>query len=329
MKLLRPVAATTAVAAAALLTACGSGSTAPSTPAPRVSTAFELPGDRVYPEGIAADSRTGATYVGSYTTGAIYRATPGAARAEVFLPAGADGRDTANGLKVDQAGRLWVTDSTKGVSVYDTGTRALLATFTVPGAAPRFVNDLAITPDGAAYLTDSVRAVVYRVTPDQVSRGGTADLTTAFDLSKTIPPRDGGFSFNGIVTDPTGKYLLVVDMPTGDLYRIATAPNSSTPIHKVTLDGGDLKNGDGLDLSATTLRVVHNRTNTLTRWTLSDDYASATRDAVFTDEALSIPTTMVYVGGKALVAASQFDKGGPMAPGTPVTPFEVLAVEGL
>ncbi|MEV6277461.1 superoxide dismutase [Nocardia sp. NPDC051832] len=329
MNLPRPVAATTVLAAAAVLTACGSGSTTSSEPAPRVSTAYELPGERAYPEGIAVDSRTGATYVGSYSTGAIYRAAAGAARAEVFLPAGADGRGTANGLKVDPAGRLWVTDSTKGVSVYDTGTRTLLATFTVPGADPRFVNDLAITPDGAAYLTDSVRALVYRVTPEQVAQGGTAELATAFDLSKVITPRDGGFSFNGIVADPAGKYLLVVDMPTGDLYRIATAVDSSTTIHKVRLDGGDLKNGDGLDLSGTTLRVVHNRTNTLSRWTLSEDYAAATRDAVFTDESLSIPTTMVYVGGKALVTASQFDKGGPMAEGIPVAPFKVLAVEGI
>ncbi|MEV0249338.1 superoxide dismutase [Nocardia sp. NPDC050712] len=327
MNLLRPVAATAVFAAAALLTACGAESD--TTSAPHIGTAYELPGERAYPEGIAVDARTGATYVGSYSTGAVYRAAAGAARAEVFLPEGADGRNTANGLKVDQAGRLWVTDSTKGVSVYDTGTRALLATFTVPGADPRFVNDLAITPDGSAYLTDSARALVYRVTPEQVGRGGTAELTTAFDLSKTITPRAAGeFSLNGIAADPSGKYLLVVDMPTGALYRIATGPDSSTAIHKVTLDGGDLQNGDGLDLSGTTLRVVHNRTNTLSRWTMSQDYATGTRDAVVTDAALSIPTTMVFVGGKALVAASQFDKGGPMGAGTPVAPFKVLAVEG-
>ncbi|MFC9896819.1 SMP-30/gluconolactonase/LRE family protein [Nocardia sp. NPDC127579] len=328
MNLLRPIAATTVIAAATALTACG-GSDTDTTTAPRISTAYELPGDRVYPEGIAADARTGATYVGSYTTGAIYRAAAGATRAEVFLPEGADGRTTANGLKVDQAGRLWVTDSTKGVSVYDTGTRALLATFTVPGAEPRFVNDLAITPDGTAYLTDSIRSLIYRVTPDQVTKGGTAELPTAFDLSSTLAARAaGGFGLNGIVADPSGKYLLVVDMPTGELYRVALTPNSSTPIHKVSLRGGDAQNGDGLDLSGTTLRVVHNRTNTLTRWTLSDDYGTATREAVLTDAALSIPTTMVYVGDKALVAASQFDKGGPMGPGTP-GPFSVLAVDGI
>ncbi|MEV0761144.1 superoxide dismutase [Nocardia sp. NPDC050435] len=331
MTLPRSFAATTVFAAAALLTACGADSNPPSAaPAPRISTAYELPGERVYPEGIALDSRTGTTYVGSYSTGAVYRAEPGAARAEVFLPEGADGRRTTNGLRVDPAGRLWVIDSTRGVAVYDTGTRALIATFTAPGPDPRMVNDLAITPDGTAYLTDSLRAVVYRVTPDQLAGGGTAELTTAFDLHGAIAPRAAGeFGLNGIAADPTGKYLLVVDMPTGELYRIATAPNSSPAIHKVTLHGGDLTNGDGLDLTGGLLRVVHNRDNTLSRWTLSEDYTTATRQATVTDPALSIPTTMVFVDGKALVVASQFDKGGPMAPGTPTTPFAVLAVEGI
>src|SRR2546426_11191673 len=38
--------------------------------APRISTAFTLPEDRAYPEGIALDARTGDAYVGSYTPGA-------------------------------------------------------------------------------------------------------------------------------------------------------------------------------------------------------------------------------------------------------------------
>nr|BFE83741.1 hypothetical protein GCM10020093_063420 [Planobispora longispora] len=59
--------------------------------------------------------------------------TPGRRAAQVFLPPGADGRRTANGLKADRSGRLWVTDSSTGVSVYDTRSRRLLARFEVPG----------------------------------------------------------------------------------------------------------------------------------------------------------------------------------------------------
>src|SRR5688500_19018920 len=83
------------------LTACSNGgadTAAPSEAGARISTAFELPEERAYPEGIAVDSRSGDVYVGSFTNGAIYRASANSPRAEIFLPSGTDGRQTANGL---------------------------------------------------------------------------------------------------------------------------------------------------------------------------------------------------------------------------------------
>jgi Cu-Zn family superoxide dismutase len=62
-----------------------------------VATAFELPGDRVYPEGIAVDPRTGVVYVGSYADGTIYRALPGRRTAEVLLPPGRTGGTPSTG----------------------------------------------------------------------------------------------------------------------------------------------------------------------------------------------------------------------------------------
>ncbi|MBF6237419.1 superoxide dismutase [Nocardia otitidiscaviarum] len=321
---------TATLAAALVLTACGQSdepAASSNDPGTRVVTAYTLPDDRAYPEGIALDARTGDTYVGSYTNGAVYRAAAGATAAEVFLPAGTDGRATANGMKVDDHGRLWVTDSTAGVAVYDIATRARVARFDVPGDAPRFVNDLDFAPDGTAYLTDSIRSVVYRVTPEQVAAGGNAELAPVFDLAPHLEPLpEDAFGINGIVVDPTGRYLLIVDMTGGDLYRIATAPDAVEPVRKVVLNGGDVAHGDGLDLVDHTLRVAHNTTNTLSRWTMSDDYATATVTERFTDESLAIPTTLVRVGDRTLVVASQFDKGGPMAPGTPTTPFRIVAV---
>ncbi|MFI6866291.1 SMP-30/gluconolactonase/LRE family protein [Nocardia sp. NPDC050406] len=326
------ITAVTSAVSVLAVTACGTADEpAANTPETRISTAYVLPDERAYPEGIALDARTGDTYVGSYTNGAVYRAAKDATTAEVFLPAGTDGRATANGLKVDALGRLWVTDSTSGVTVYDTATRARLARFEVPGTAPRFVNDVAITPDGTAYLTDTIRSVVYRVTPDQVAaaRGEKAELATAFDLKASLEPHAAdAFTLNGIVADPTGRYLLTVDMTGGDLYRIATAPNSPDAIRKVTLAGGDLAHGDGLELTGTTLRAVQNVTHTLTRWTLSEDYSTATLAQHLTDESLGLPTTLVRADNRTLVVSSQFDKGGPMRPGTPATPFQVVAVDG-
>ncbi|UGT58548.1 superoxide dismutase [Nocardia asteroides] len=293
-----------------------------------MSTAYELPGAAVYPEGIAVDARTGDSYVGSYADGTVYRAAGAATRAEVFLPAGADGRKTTNGLRVDRAGRLWVIDSTAGVTVYDTGSRALLARFDAPGTAPRFVNDLAFGADGSAYLTDSVRNVVYRASVDGIATGR-GELTVAFDLAPILGARDPKtFELNGIVADEAGTYLLVVAMSAGELYRIDLA--GGEPIRKVALSGGDVRHGDGMELRGDTLWVVHNTDNTISRWRVTGNGAAATREREFHDPALNIPTTMAHSGDRALIVSSQFDKqGGPMGgteqPGT----FVVSAVDGL
>ncbi|MFD3706851.1 SMP-30/gluconolactonase/LRE family protein [Nocardia sp. NPDC058658] len=304
----------TLAAACLTLAACG---TSPA--APTLSTAYELPGNAVYPEGIGLDPRNGDTYVGSFADGSVYRAGANAARAEVFLPAGADGRKTANGVKVDSNGRLWVIDSGVGVSVYDTGSRALLARFDVPGAAPRFVNDLDFGADGTAYLTDSVRNVVYKAAI------GSSELTVAYDLT-AMAGDPKAFALNGIAADRDGRYLIVVAMSAAELYRIDLA-GGAEPIRKVALSGGDARNGDGLELRDNTLWIVHNLDNTISRWTLTDNGATATRAGEFHDPTLSIPTTLVHSGDRALVVSSQFDKGGPMGQGVPDT-FVVSAVSG-
>ncbi|MFJ3928000.1 SMP-30/gluconolactonase/LRE family protein [Streptomyces sp. NPDC090022] len=319
-------AATAATLVALALTATlTTGVTAPSAhAAERISTAFVLPGAKVYPEGITTDRRTGDVYVGSYADGTVYRARPGSRRAEVFLAAGTDGRDTANGLTVDPQGRLWVTDSTTGVAVYDTRTGARLAHFEATGTTPFFINDLTITPDGTAYLTDSLRGVIHRVTPELLA-AGTGTLETAYDLH-TAP---GGLTLNGIVSDPGGRFLLAVDMTAGVLHRVDLRTGA---VSRVTLHGGDLTHADGLALSTdgATLRVAHNTTNTLTRWHLSRDGRHAHLVRTLTDPSLQIPTTLTHTRGRTLVVRSQFDKDGPMTPSTgrPTT-FTVAALHTL
>ncbi|MFF4415954.1 SMP-30/gluconolactonase/LRE family protein [Streptosporangium sp. NPDC001559] len=329
-RLIVAAAATTLTALLSLtpaLPASGASTTANQITRARISTAYELPGDRVYPEGVAVDPRTGDLYAGSYTDGTVFKMTPGHRTARIFLPAGADGRDTANGLKVDRAGRLWVTDSTTGVSVYDTRTRRLLASFDVPGQAPAFVNDLAIAPDGSAYLTDSVRSVVYRVTPRQVAAGGRMTLTVRFDLGEALDPHESGtFTLNGIVADPSGHYLLTADMTGGDLYRLDIA---SGAIRRVTLTGGDTLHADGLELRGGRLWVVHNTENTISRWKVTRDGSAAKVERRLTDKALQLPTTLAFGNGTLYVVRSQFDKGGPLGSGIPRTPFTIASVRGI
>ncbi|MCT9078988.1 SMP-30/gluconolactonase/LRE family protein [Streptomyces fulvoviolaceus] len=323
----RPIHRRTFLTSATAVAVAAAVPTARAADAPGVGTAFTLPGERAYPEGIGLDPRTGDAYVGSFTTGAVYRATPGAGAAEVFLPAGTDGRGTTAGLKADRAGRLWVVGPSAGVDVYDLRTRALLARFEVPGDAARFVNDLAIAPDGTAYVTDSARGVLYRVTPGDLARalGGSATLTVYRDLRAALasdPPVTR--VFNGIVA--TSRFLLVVDTATGDLVRVDLA---SGAVCQVSLHGGDLAHGDGLELVRGTLWAAHNTTNTISRWRLSADGCAARLERSVTDTALQIPTALAHSHGRLLVVRSQFDKGGPFGPGVPETPFSVARVAGI
>ncbi|MUN36379.1 SMP-30/gluconolactonase/LRE family protein [Actinomadura litoris] len=300
---------------------------APASSRIRVSTAFELPGARVYPEGITLDPRTGDFYVASYEDGSVYKLTRGRRVAEVFLPAGADGRRTANGVRADRAGRLWVCDSSSGVSVYDTKTRRLLARFAVPGTDAKFVNDVAVAPNGDAYITDSARSLVYRVTPRDVAKGGRADLRPRFDLGEAVEQHaPGAFTLNGIVADPSGRYLLTVDMTGGDLYRLDVA---SGAVRKVALEGGDLRNADGLELQDGRLWAVHNLDNAISRWRIGNGGATARRERRAASAALELPTTLVRSRGTLYVVRSQFDKGGPLGDGVPRIPFSVAAVRGL
>ncbi|MFI1913404.1 SMP-30/gluconolactonase/LRE family protein [Nocardia sp. NPDC020380] len=331
---IRHWAAPTAAALLLVLAACSNGdaATPAATPAAdQISTAYRLP-ENAYPESITVDPRTGDIYASNFLTGAVYRAKPGASQAETFLPAGTDGRRTANGVKVDAAGRLWVIDHTAGVAVYDTGTRALLARFDEPATGNPFLNDLAITPDGSVYLTDSGRPVVYRIGPDRladaIAHGGHGgELQPYADLSGAKNPgAQTQMTLNGIAADTAGHYLLVVDMTNGDLYRVALGAQPA--VSQVALHGGNALDGDGLELDADTLWIVHNKGNAVSRWHVTGDGANTELQHRVSDPTLDIPTSIVHAGGRALVTVSQFDKNGPYGPGTPA-PFRIAEITRL
>src|SRR5215213_2876530 len=87
------------------------------------SMRYTLPGNAVFPEGIAYQPSSGAYFVSSNTDGTIYRGTLREPAATVFLPPGGDGRTTAIGLKVDNRGRLFVSGAATGqMFVYDATT---------------------------------------------------------------------------------------------------------------------------------------------------------------------------------------------------------------
>ena len=286
---------------------------------------FALPGGGGFPEGIAFDERTGDFYVGSTIDGTIYRGNIETGTVGVFLP-GQPGR-VAIGLALDGQGRLFVAGGQAGaIAVYDTGTGQLLLE-AANGLAPNtFLNDVAVSPSGDAYFTDSFNPALYRVPAAAIPAGvgtpapaPTTDAlevfvdftTTGFDL---VQP---GFNANGIVATPDGRYLLIVQSNTGNLYRVDAATAETI---QVDLGGGSLPGGDGLELDGQTLYVV--REGQITVVTLDADYASGTVGSSFSDLSFAVPTTLARYDGCLLVVNSQFDA----LQGQPQLPFTVSSV---
>ncbi|MFR9795726.1 SMP-30/gluconolactonase/LRE family protein [Streptomyces sp. MS06] len=319
----RPLAAL-ALAFAGLLTVAPAATAQPSTAGGyALSTAVVLPGEAVYPESITRDPDSGDLYVSSFGSGTVYRAAPGQSTATVFLPAGTDGRTAALGVVLDHAGRLWVADS-GGATVYDTVTGGRLARFTTPDPAQSLVNGLTTAPDGSVYLTDSLTGSVYRVTPAQfaqaVADGGTAGLAARWDLSAILPRQPAGTArLNGVVAAPNGAFLLVVDQPTGTLYRLDPATGA---VRTVSLCGPAPVYGDGMHLEGGTLWIAQMNSDTISRLGVSATGRAAVVEAQAVDADLRRPTALVRGDGALYVTRSQFGLTAP----DPV--FTVAAVTG-
>lgn len=127
---------------------------------PRPSS-YVVPGAAVFPEGVAFQPSTGAFFVSSTGDGTIFRGHVSEPMTQIFLAGGQDGRTTAIGLEIDDT-RLYVAGGPTGrIFVYDTETSAKLASFETGTGG--FLNDVATTKSGDAFVTDSARPILWRV----------------------------------------------------------------------------------------------------------------------------------------------------------------------
>lgn len=276
---------------------------------------FALPGETVFPEGVSYNPATGKFYVGSTTDGTLYEGDLASGEVRIFSEGGADGRTTAIGTKVDSNGNLWVAGGGTGqMFVYNTADGSLVASYTTPEVEQTFINDLALTPDGSAYFTDSFRPVLFKISGTE---GGEAEAW--LDFSGTPIQYSEGFNLNGIAATPDGRYLLTIHSPTGNLFRIDTG---SQEIIQVDTGGAELTAGDGILLIGKTLYVTRNSFGEIVPVTMSEDYSTGTAGAAFTDPSFIFPTTIAQADDSLLVANSQFNN----REGTPELPFSVSRI---
>lgn len=268
-------------------------------------------------EGIGADQRRGVFYVSEVTGGEIHRGTFHSAQTVEWLPGdGTDGRFTARGITVDDAGRIYVAGGPNGLGtgrpdlwVYDAdGT--LLAALRAPGDDV-FLNDVAIGPDGAAYFTNSNDPQIFRVADDgtgwQASRWA--------DATGTIERRPG-FNLGGIVLTADRSAFVVAQGNTGRLWRFAAETGE---VSEVDTGGADLTNADGLVRQGNRLTVVRNFSRMLAELRLTADGTRAVllgQHATAPDRVL---TTAKVLRGRVLFVDSKFEEPVASAPYEVVT----------
>ncbi|GAB2936673.1 hypothetical protein GCM10027047_36560 [Rhodococcus aerolatus] len=253
----------------------------------------------------------------------MFRGTRQSPAATVLSPGGQDGRTTAVGLDVTRDGKVLVVagGATGQVSVLDARTGATLRTYT-DGGGDTFLNDVAIAPNGDAYVTDSHTAALYRIPAAELGTAGPlgAPLEVFVDFTGTPLVYGAGFNANGVVVTADGRYAVVVQSSTGNLYRVDLRTRT---VSQVDLGGVTLTAGDGLELvGGRTLYVVRNALETIATVDLARDAASGTVTAQTALPDLMYPTTATAVANQLLVVNSQFDQRG----GTPVEPFTVSSI---
>lgn len=251
-----------------------------------------IPEEGLVAEGIAADPRDGALYVGSIAKRKIVR-VPASGAASDFVAGEASGLGEVLGMKVDPVrSLLWAVSNVKAGA--GEAARSTLQAFDLASGAPRvsvaieepkhLLNDLAVADDGSIFVTDSEAGSVFRLPP-----GG----------SRLVPFREGSFTYpNGLAI--VDGVLLVCDAR--GLWALEGEGAAPRPL--LAPGGFPLGGIDGLSARGRTLVGVQNSLGAprIVRF----DVAPSAR-AVFKAEVLEagnplwrVPTTGAFRGDEYL-----------------------------
>lgn len=280
---------------------------------------YVLPGDAVFPEGIAFQPSTGDFFVSSTQDGTIFRGNVNRAATEAFLAPGADERTAAVGLQLDDTrGRLFIAGGATGrLFVYDIRDGSLVASFRTE-RQPTFINDVTVASNGDAFFTDSQSPVIYRLF---TGADGELAFEEWLDLTGSAIQYQQGFNLNGIDISDDDAHLVVVQSNTGQLFRISIASREVAPIN---IGGETLTNGDDILLEGQKLYVVRNQQGLIVKLQLANDLLSGSIESSTGDPALAYPTTIARAGQRLLVVNAQFNRRGPDL--QPELPFTVANI---
>jgi sugar lactone lactonase YvrE len=296
----RTLRALTAASAAVAALAAPAAAAAPAHGREDTTRTITVDGSQAFPESVAADRHY--VYTASIADGTVYRGRLGAKTLEAFLPGGRDGRTQATGIKTT-GHRLLVAGAFTGRFFVYTDTGKLVASYTVPDTGePTLVNDETLAPDGDVYITDSYRAVVYRIPAAEVNAPATGAHRT-LEVAYRLPDYVVGQSnANGIVTAPDGRSLIIGYWYSGALYRLTLATNE---IRKLAAPA--LPSADGMVRRGNTLYIARSVNNEVDVVHLSGDATRAGVVSTRTCPGADTTTGVAVSGNRLLVTNSQMD----------------------
>ncbi|MBA2530829.1 MAG: SMP-30/gluconolactonase/LRE family protein [Nocardioidaceae bacterium] len=262
---------------------------------------YIVPGECAYPESI--DVQGGKYYTGSVCNGNLYRGDLDKSRARVFVPGGSRPYEMG-GIKAT-ATRLVVARGKGHASVFNRFTGNRVAEFANGRGYDSTVNDVAIAPNGDAYLTDFTLSKIYRIPARAIAqhRPGVHKLRVFLNLRGTVFPVQDG-SANGIATTPDGRFLLVAHFNAGNLYRVRL---SNGNVSRVRLHGKLLAAPDGITLKGRdVLYVVEFDRRAIAKIRLSANYGWGRIVSRTTHPSFQCPTSAAIARDRILVVNSQF-----------------------
>ena len=241
-------------------------------------------------------------FAGDLLTGDVFRGTnQGVATKFIDAP---DGRFAA-GMKADTSDKLlFVAGGPTGQGyVYSTRTGDPVASYQFQTPPATFINDVAVTRDGA-WFTDSAQALLYFV---PVVDGVPSSSFTTLTLSGPAADLSGDFNNNGIAVVRGGALLVVAHTANGVLNLVDASTGDST-----TIEGISVPNVDGILVKGgRELFAVQNADNMISVWKLDEDFLSGEQEKVITSPLFQFPTTVARFGGRLAVANAKFDTGFP------------------
>ncbi len=211
-------------------------------------------------EGVGVDDRAGVFYVSATNrSGTIYRGALGRPDKVMEVWQGPTAGDNGRGIDVDRHGRVYVAGGPSAEVRVFSREGELLAELPT-GEAGSFLNDVWVGRDGSAYVTDSSLPRIWRVSNGPA--GWSIELWRDVSDTITYTPSLADFDLGGIVETADGRYLLVAQGTTGQLWRIRL---STKAINEVELGATTLTNADGIVLRGHHLWVVQNFLRQITR----------------------------------------------------------------